>query len=39
MIGVQQRNQHIDIQQCAHLLKSADLKTIRGDDAHETGLG
>jgi hypothetical protein len=30
MIGVQQRDQHIDIQQCAHSLKSADLKTTCG---------
>src|ERR1700722_15259556 len=26
MIGVQQCDQHIDIQQCAHLLRSADLE-------------
>ena len=39
MIGVQQRDQHIDIQQCAHSLMSADLKATCGDDAHATGPG
>jgi hypothetical protein len=31
VIGVQQCDQHIDIEQCTHWLKSVDRKTFLGD--------